>query len=63
MRNLMRYIITSAVAITALVGIFVFQSADAPEKMLTVNDRAAWGIGEDGTRIAPPPETIRITLK
>jgi hypothetical protein len=59
----MRYVITAAVAITALVGIFVFQSADAPEKMLTVNDRAAWGIGEDGARIAPPPATIRINLE
>ena len=59
----MRYVIATAVAVTALVGIFAFQSADAPEKMLTVNDRAAWGIGEDVTRITPPPETIRITLK
>jgi hypothetical protein len=59
----MRYAITATIVITALVGIFVFQSAEAPEKMLTVNDRAAWGIGEDGARIAPPPATIRINLE
>ena len=57
----MRYAV-AITAIAALVAVFVFQSADAPGKMLTVNDRAAWGIGEDGTRIAPPPETIRINL-
>ncbi len=59
----MKYVLVTGFAVAALVGIFAFLAGDPPEKMLTVNDRAAWGIGEDGTRIAPQPETIRIILK
>lgn len=52
----------------AAAGIFAILSIlppydEAPASVLSVHDRAVWGIGEDGTRIAPQPETIRITLK
>ena len=59
----MHYAIATAIA--ALIGIVAFQmqDVDAPAKALTVYDRAAWGIGEDGTRIAPQPETIHIILE
>ena len=56
--------LTKLFGIAALIGIVTFQTSDidAPANMLTVYDRAAWGIGEDGTRIAPQPETIHIIL-
>lgn len=61
----MRYILAAAVTTAALIAIFTTMpiEAPAPTKALTANDRAAWGIGEDGTRITPQPETIHIILK
>lgn len=52
----------------AAAGIFAILSIlppydETPASVLTVHDRAAWGIGEDGTRIAPQPETIYIILE
>jgi hypothetical protein len=59
----MRYIFAIAVIAIAVTAIFVVQPLDAPANRLTAKDRAAWGIGEDGTRIVPQPEPIRIFLK
>jgi hypothetical protein len=61
----MRYAIAAVVVTAALISIFTALLIDtpAPAKVLSVHDRAAWGIGEDGTRITPQPETIRINLK
>ena len=58
-------IATFTIAVAGIFGILsILPPYDvAPAKVLTVHDRAAWGIGEDGTRIAPQPETIRINLR
>jgi hypothetical protein len=68
-RNLMPYIAAVATAIavaSSLAAVFLMLAAmpmDTPAKALTVYDRAVWGIGEDGTRIAPQPEIIHIILE
>lgn len=65
----MPYIAAVATAIAVASSLFAVilmladMPMDTPAKALTVNDRAAWGIGEDGTRVTPQPETIYIILE
>jgi hypothetical protein len=49
--------------VVALLAYLVFASPESSDNLLSVNDRAVWGIGEDGTRIVPQPQTILIELK
>ena len=63
-----KIVLTAITFVIAAANIFVILSIllpydEAPASVLSVYDRAAWGIGEDGTRITPQPETIHIILE
>ena len=66
MDNIAAYLAASfvivAAGIIAILSILSL-SEEAPASVLSVHDRAVWGIGEDGTRVTPQPETIHIILK
>ncbi len=53
--------IAAALVLVAL-AVVTFPSAQ-PEKLLTVNDRAAWGYDEAGNLVNKPLPVIRIDLK
>ncbi len=57
----MKQVIFLAAAVTAIAsGWILLDSGSA--SMVTVNDRAAWGIDESGYLVTPPPATIHVTL-
>lgn len=53
--------IAAALVLVAL-AIVTFPSAQ-PEKLVTVNDRAAWGYDEAGNLVKAPLPVIKIDLK
>jgi hypothetical protein len=54
-------IFLAAAAIAIASGWILLDSGSA--SVITVNDRAAWGIDESGNLVTPPADTIRVTLK
>lgn len=63
-----KIVLTAITFAIAAAGIFTILSIllpydEAPASVLSVYDRAVWGIGEDGTRIAPQPEIIHIIFE
>ena len=63
-----KIVLTATTFAIAAANIFAILSIllpydEAPASVLSVYDRAVWGIGEDGTRITPQPETIHIIFE
>ncbi len=58
----MKVVIFLAAATIALASGWIFLDSGSAD-LVTVNDRAAWGIDESGYLVNPPAEPIRMTLK
>ena len=58
----MKVVIFLAAATIAIASGWILIDSGSAE-VVTVNDRAAWGIDESGYLVNPPAEPIRVTLK
>ena len=57
----MKVVIFLAAAAIAIASGCIFLDSGSAD-VVTVNDRAAWGIDESGYLVSPPADTIRMTL-
>ncbi len=57
----MKQVIFIAAAVIAIASGWILLDSGSAD-VVTVNDRAAWGIDESGYLVTPPPATIHVTL-
>lgn len=58
----MKQVIFLAAAVIAIASGWILLDSGSAD-VVTVNDRAAWGIDESGYLVNPPADPIHVTLK